>query len=50
MYRLEVYLKEHLPDARGNGLVRDIADLGIDASLKIRVADIYWLDGELTGE
>jgi len=50
MHRLEVYLKDHLPDARGNGLVRDIADLGIDTASGIRVVDIYWLDGELTTE
>jgi len=47
MHRLEVYLKDHLPDARGGGLVRDIIDLGINASLEIRVVDVYWLDGKL---
>ena len=50
MHRLEVHLKDHLPDARGIGLVRDIADLGINTKLQIRVVDVYWLDGELTGE
>ena len=29
MYRVEVYLKSQLPDARGLGLSKDIQDLGI---------------------
>ncbi|MFC1908549.1 phosphoribosylformylglycinamidine synthase subunit PurL [Chloroflexota bacterium] len=49
MHRLEVSLKSHLPDARGDGLVRDIHDLGIATVSGVRVVDIYWLDAELTG-
>ena len=44
MHRVEVYLKEQLPDARGQGLVRDIHDLGITTVSDVRVLDIYWLD------
>ena len=47
MYRVEVYLKNHLPDARGQGLVRDIHDLGITMVFDVRVQDIYWLDATL---
>ncbi len=47
MHRVEVYLKEHLPDARGQSLVRDIHDLGITTVSDVRVLDIYWLDAEL---
>ncbi len=47
MHRVEVGFKEHLPDARGQGLVRDIHDLGIAAVSDVRVLDVYWLDAEL---
>ena len=47
MHRVEVYLKTHLPDARGQGLVRDIGDLGISTVADVRVREIYWLDAEL---
>jgi len=50
MHRLEVFLKPHLPDARGLGLVKDIADLGITAVHDVRVVDVYWLDADLTPE
>ena len=47
MHRIEVRLKSHLPDARGQGLVKDIHDLGIATVSDARVVDIYWLDAEL---
>ncbi len=47
MHRIEVRLKSHLPDARGQGLVKDIQDLGIATVSDARVVDIYWLDAEL---
>ena len=50
IYRVEVRLKGHLPDARGLGLVRDIHDLGITTVSDARVVDIYWLDGDLTAD
>ncbi|TET25392.1 MAG: phosphoribosylformylglycinamidine synthase, partial [Dehalococcoidia bacterium] len=50
MHRVEVYLKPHLPDARGLSLVKDIQDLGITTVTAVSVADIYWLDGELTAD
>jgi len=48
MHRVEVCLKSHLPDARGLGLVRDIYDLGITTVSNVQVADIYWLDADLS--
>jgi phosphoribosylformylglycinamidine synthase II len=48
MHSIEVRLKEHLPDARGLGLVKDIHDLGIGSVSSVRVVDIYWLDAHLT--
>jgi len=47
MHTVEVYLKPHLPDARGLSLVRDIHDLGISTVSSVRVMDIYWLDADL---
>lgn len=47
MHKIEVYLKEGTPDSRGNGLVKDIEDLGITGVKSAHVTDIYWLDGKL---
>jgi len=47
MHRVEVYLKPHLPDARGLNLAKDIHDLGIKTVSAVRVVDIYWLDADL---
>ncbi len=47
MHRIEVSLRSHLPDARGLGLVRGIADLGITTVLSVRVVDVYWLEADL---
>jgi phosphoribosylformylglycinamidine synthase II len=48
MHRIEVRLKPHIPDARGLGLVKDIADLGIKNVKSASVADVYYLDAQLT--
>ncbi len=48
MHRVEVRLKGHLADARGQGLVKDICDLGIASVSDVRVVDVYWLDASLT--
>ena len=50
MHRVEVYLKDQLTDARGQGLVRDIYDLGITNVSDVRVMDVYWLDADLKAE
>jgi len=47
MRRAEVFLKSHLPDARGLSLVKDIHDLGITIVSDVRIVDIYWLDADL---
>jgi len=48
MHRIEIRLKNHLTDARGMGLVKDIADLGIKTISYAHVSDIYYLDANLT--
>ena len=50
MHRIEVRFKNHLPDARGLQLIKDITDLGISSVLFVRVVDIYWLDAELDND
>ena len=50
MHRIEVYFKEQLIDAEGQGLVRDIHDLGIKDVSDVRVMDIFWLDANLKTE
>ena len=48
MHRIEISLKSHLPDTRGLGLVKDIADLGIKSVIDAKTTDIYYLDAKLT--
>ena len=48
MHTIEVSLKNHLPDARGLSLARDMHDLDITSVSDVRVVDIYWLDADLT--
>ena len=50
MHRIEARLKSHLTDARGQGLVKDIADLGITMVTEARVIDVYWLDADLASD
>ena len=50
MHRIEVNLNSGQTDARGNSLIRDIRDLGIDTISNVRVVDVYWLDAELERE
>jgi phosphoribosylformylglycinamidine synthase len=42
---IEVRLREHLPDPRGVGVEKGIQDLGIEKPVKVRVRDLYWLEG-----
>jgi len=43
MHRIEISLKNHVPDARGLGLVEDIADLGIKSvsAAKVQIFTIW---------
>jgi phosphoribosylformylglycinamidine synthase II len=47
MHRIEVSIKEHLPDPSGRGLVKDIQDLGIYSVTDVRIIDVYWLNAYL---
>jgi phosphoribosylformylglycinamidine synthase subunit PurSL len=50
MHRIEVYLKSGFPDVRGQGLVKDIEDLGIYSVSAASVIDVYFLDAGLAAE
>ncbi|MDD5402625.1 MAG: phosphoribosylformylglycinamidine synthase subunit PurL, partial [Dehalococcoidales bacterium] len=48
MQRVEVSIKPSLPDARGQGLVKDISDLGITSVADARIHDIYYIRGNVS--
>jgi phosphoribosylformylglycinamidine synthase len=47
MYRIEVWVKEGFADPRAEGLLKDIADLGIKTVERARVSNVYLLEGRL---
>jgi phosphoribosylformylglycinamidine synthase II len=47
MYRIEVWVKEGFTDPRAEGLLKDIADLGITTVARVRVSNVYLLEGRL---
>jgi len=50
MFRVEVSVKSALPDPRGEALKADIRDLGIATVSRVRVSNIYMLEGGLSQE
>ncbi|MGB2798878.1 MAG: phosphoribosylformylglycinamidine synthase subunit PurS, partial [Dehalococcoidia bacterium] len=50
MFRVEVSIKAGFPEPRGEGLQKDIQDLGITTVEKAKVTDIYLLEGSLNEE
>ena len=50
MFRVEVSVKVSLPDPRGEALKADIRDLGITTVSRVRVSNIYMLEGGLSRE
>lgn len=49
-WKVEVYYKPDVPDTIGQGIVEDIADLGISGIESVRVASVYWIEGSLNAE
>ncbi len=45
--KVEVYYKPEVPDTIGDGILEDIADLGINGVNSVRTATIYWIEGTL---
>jgi phosphoribosylformylglycinamidine synthase II len=48
LFRVEVSVKPGFPDPRGEALQKDIRDLGIVTADRVRVSDIYLLEGTLS--
>ncbi len=49
-WRVEIKDKENIFDALGEGVYKDILDLGINRVQKVKVSCVYTLDGDLTEE
>ena len=47
MYRIEVSVKEGFADPRSEGLLKDILDLGIKTVSRVRLSNVYLLEGKL---
>jgi phosphoribosylformylglycinamidine synthase len=48
LFRVEVSVKPGFPDPRGEALKADIRDLGIGTVGRVRVSDVYLLEGDLS--
>ncbi len=47
MYRIEIWVKEGFTDPRAGGLLKDITDLGVNTVRRVRVSNVYLLEGRL---
>jgi phosphoribosylformylglycinamidine synthase len=50
LFRVEVSVKSGFPDPRGKALLTDIRDLGISTVDRVRVSNVYLLEGGLSRE
>lgn len=46
-WKIEVSYKSETPDVIGQGILEDIADLGIVGVTSVRTAKIYWIEGNI---
>ena len=46
-WKIEVFYKPEVPDTIGQGILEDIADLGINGVESVRTATVYWIEGSL---
>ena len=46
-WKIEVSYRSETPDVVGQGILEDIADLGIDGVASVRTAQIYWIEGNI---
>ena len=49
-WKVEVSYKPEVPDTVGQGILEDIADLGIGDVNSVRTATIYWIEGALDAQ
>ena len=48
--KVEVYYKPEVPDTVGDGILEDIADLGISGVDAVRTATVYWIEGSFDAQ
>ncbi|MDE0483574.1 MAG: phosphoribosylformylglycinamidine synthase subunit PurS [Candidatus Poribacteria bacterium] len=46
-WKVEVFYKPDVPDTIGQGILEDIADLGISGVESVKTATVYWIEGSL---
>ena len=46
-WKVEVSYKPEVPDTLGQGILKDITDLGISGVDSVRTATVYWIEGTL---
>ena len=46
-WKIEVSYKSETPDVIGQGILEDIADLGVVGVTSVRTAQIYWIEGKI---
>ena len=49
-WKVEVSYKPEVPDTVGQGILEDIADLGISGINSVRTATVYWVEGSLNAQ
>ena len=49
-WKVEVSYKPEVPDTVGQGILEDIADLGISGINSVRTATVYWIEGALNAQ
>ena len=49
-WKVEVSYKPEVPDTLGQGILEDIADLGISGVDSVRTATVYWIEGTLDAQ
>ena len=49
-WKIEVYYKPEVPDTVGQGILEDIADLGLRGVDSVRTATLFWLEGALDAQ
>jgi len=47
-YKIEVWMRDDMPDARGDSIKTEIEELGVSGVSRVRTADVYLIAGELT--
>ncbi|MDE0086419.1 MAG: phosphoribosylformylglycinamidine synthase subunit PurS [Candidatus Poribacteria bacterium] len=49
-WKVEVFYKPEVPDTIGQGILEDLADLGISGVDSVKTATVYWIEGSLDSQ